>query len=381
MASFASSTGLVGDLPPRRYLWTDAFAVCNYLGLARSSGEDRYLALALRLVDQVHEVLGKHREDDSRRGWISGLPPEEGANHPTAGGLRIGKPKPERPPGESPHPREEWERDGQYYHYLTRWMHALERTHAATGDPDLLRWALELAGAAQRAFVRHDRVQPRMVWKMSIDLSRPLVPSMGAHDPLDGLLTLCALRAAAPDDADPLRDEIIELAAMCEGRRWATDDPLGTGGLLVDLRRAVRLAGRWPFETGEAEGSPDWRGNEVAAGLLRDAAVSLDAIAATRMLQDPAEGRLAFRELGLAVGLAALERLETGDVAKLPSRAADSEPAELLEALRSRLPLREDILAFWLDPGHRRGGTWTDHRDINRVMLATALAPDGYLGV
>ncbi len=28
-----------------------------------------------------------------------------------------------------------------------------------------------------------------MYWKMSIDLKRPLIPSMGQHDPLDGYIT------------------------------------------------------------------------------------------------------------------------------------------------------------------------------------------------
>ena len=31
---------------PQRYLWTDAFAVCNYLGLADATGDDRYEHLA-----------------------------------------------------------------------------------------------------------------------------------------------------------------------------------------------------------------------------------------------------------------------------------------------------------------------------------------------
>lgn len=40
-----------------------------------------------------------------------------------------------------------------------------------------------------------------MYWKMSIDLSSPLVPSMGQHDPLDGLITYLQLQATAPLDA------------------------------------------------------------------------------------------------------------------------------------------------------------------------------------
>jgi hypothetical protein len=34
MLNFANSTGLtISSHEPRRYLWTDAFAVCNFLGL------------------------------------------------------------------------------------------------------------------------------------------------------------------------------------------------------------------------------------------------------------------------------------------------------------------------------------------------------------
>ncbi|MFO7724292.1 MAG: hypothetical protein R6V45_01980 [Oceanipulchritudo sp.] len=33
MEDFARRTGLTGTSAPRRYLWTNAFAVCNYLPL------------------------------------------------------------------------------------------------------------------------------------------------------------------------------------------------------------------------------------------------------------------------------------------------------------------------------------------------------------
>jgi len=77
MHAFAERTGLIGDLPPRRYLWTDAFAVCNFIAL----GE---FELAERLVEQVHQILGRHREDDVRKGWIGGMDEETGAVHPRA---------------------------------------------------------------------------------------------------------------------------------------------------------------------------------------------------------------------------------------------------------------------------------------------------------
>ncbi|MDD5167966.1 MAG: hypothetical protein PHN75_04045, partial [Syntrophales bacterium] len=200
MMEFAEETGLSGDhRPPRRYLWTDAFAVCNFLELHRQTGDVKYMKLALLLVDQVHNVLGRHRADEVRTGWISGLSDGEGRLHPTQGGLRIGKAMNERMPGEPFDERLEWDRDGQYYHYLTKWMHALYRVGLVTKDAEYYRWAMELAKAVHAKFVyRSSSGGPkRMYWKMSIDLSRPLVPSMGHHDPLEGLITYSELRAAA----------------------------------------------------------------------------------------------------------------------------------------------------------------------------------------
>ena len=124
MLRFAERTGLALQRPQQRYLWTDAFAVSNFLTLARATADGGYLRLAFALIDRVHEVLGKHRSDDSRTGWLSGLAEEIGASHPTRGGLRIGKRLPERHAEEPFDAELEWDRDGQYFHYLTRWMHA-----------------------------------------------------------------------------------------------------------------------------------------------------------------------------------------------------------------------------------------------------------------
>ena len=43
-----------------------------------SEAHKHYSELALRLVEQVHRVLGRFRPDDSRTGWLSGLDEEEG---------------------------------------------------------------------------------------------------------------------------------------------------------------------------------------------------------------------------------------------------------------------------------------------------------------
>ncbi|HLA41210.1 MAG TPA: hypothetical protein VJ417_14510, partial [Candidatus Glassbacteria bacterium] len=47
MLEFAEWTGLSpATAKPRRYLWTDAFAVCNFLELYRQSGDETFKWLA-----------------------------------------------------------------------------------------------------------------------------------------------------------------------------------------------------------------------------------------------------------------------------------------------------------------------------------------------
>src|SRR3569833_4389404 len=48
MMSLAERTGLTTERRPRHYLWTDAFAVCIFLGLERAIGERQYRDLAVR---------------------------------------------------------------------------------------------------------------------------------------------------------------------------------------------------------------------------------------------------------------------------------------------------------------------------------------------
>ena len=43
------------------------------------------------------------------------------------------------------------------------------------------------------------------------------------------------------------------------------------------------------------------------------------------------------------------------------------------------LSLSKKIETFWLTATNQQSTTWTEHIDINSVMLATNLGPDGYL--
>jgi hypothetical protein len=365
MAAFAERTGLASSRPQRRYLWTDAFAVCNYLSFERATGDARYGALARLLVDRVHHVLGRHRPDDGRTGWISGLSEEDGELHPTAGGLRIGKQLPERGPTEPFDERLEWERDGQYFHYLTKWMHALDQMTRTTGEPAFDRWARELAVRAHRAFTYAPRhgARKRMYWKCSIDLSRPLVSSMGQHDSLDGFVTCLQIDASVPAQRPHLAEVVADFAAMLDPAGLGTSDPLGLGGLLVDAYRVHQLAGQGVLAGDEG----------LLEALLAAATAGLGIYVARADLRQPATHRLAFRELGLALGLAAVARL-ADDAQRLSSAASAS-----IGRVRPHVALRDAIEAFWLAPEHRETAAWREHADINDVMLATSLVPEGFL--
>jgi len=377
MREYAAITGLspLGKTP-RRYLWTDAFALCNLLELFRQTNDGKWRDLALLLVGQVHHILGRHRSDDPRSGWISGLAEAEGERHPTRGGLRIGKSLNERGPGEPSDERLEWDQDGQYYHYLTKWMHALNRVSRVTGDPVYAGWAVELAQTAHAAFTYAPSPggPKRMHWKMSIDLTRPLVPSMGQHDPLDGYLTCSELQASAgglelPPHLD-LRAEIAELAAICRGRDWSTDDPLGLGGLLGDAWRIAQLTGMGVI-----------RDTSLMETVVDASLTGLAAFAGSSSLEYPPAYRLPFRELGLTIGLKGAVLLRDWSK-KNPGRIAPkSNLQRKIEALAGFLPLAGEIEGFWLAGSSRESETWREHREINMVMLATSLASEGFLSI
>jgi hypothetical protein len=376
MRVFAAETGLINPAQaPRRYLWTDAFAVCNFLELYRQTGQQEYLDLALKLVDQVHATLGKHHEHSGKHGWFSGLDEENAKRHPTIGGLRIGKKLHERQADDAFDENLEWDRDGQYFHYLTKWMHTLNAVSGVTGSVIFLRWAMELARVAHAAFTYSPATggPMRMYWKMSTDLSRPLVESMGQHDPLDGLLTYLELDASTERfpaaDTGTLEAEVKDMRALCEGHRWATEDSLGIGGLLSDAWKLLQL-----IDTCHLEES--YR----LESLLEDIKLSIDAFLQHNTLHLLAQHRLAFRELGLSIGLQALAKMQKRlqQVSNWDFQNKD-QLEKLLKNLVSVSDLHNVIDSFWLDQTHQAVNTWQEHKDINQVMLATSLVPDSFL--
>jgi hypothetical protein len=196
---------------------------------------------------------------------------------------------------------------------------------------------------------------------------------MGQHDPLDGLITYSELQATAGGDFSSrawhgLRAGITDMADISRGESWATDDPLGIGGLLTDAWRMTQLLMMGGFN------DPG-----LLETVLDSALLGMRNFAGYNPLKYRARQRLAFRELGLAIGLKAVGKLQAciEDNPQLFGREGSVQRS--VEALAGYLPLGEIIERFWLDDKNREADSWTEHRDINMVMLATSVAPDGFL--
>jgi hypothetical protein len=127
---------------------------------------------------------------------------------------------------------------------------------------------------------------------------------MGQHDPLDGLVTYNELQQTATRDfglpvQPALAQEIADMTGMCRGMRMATDDPLGIGGLLSDASRITQMTMR---------GGPVYA--DLQETLLDSALAGLDSFTRAGSLELPAGYRLAFRELGLSIGLGGVGKLQ-----------------------------------------------------------------------
>ncbi|KAI9065229.1 hypothetical protein FKP32DRAFT_507509 [Trametes sanguinea] len=325
-----------------RYLWTDAFGVLNFLTLGALAPDAAtfYHTLAARLVQTVHDTLGRTRDGAHR------LPGASDA-HPLAGGLRIGKVDEEDDPG--------GDGDGQYHHYLTIWMFALNRMTRATGERRYNDLALELAKAIHPRFVRdRESARPRMYWKMSIDLRRPMVRSEGNLDPIDGYVVFSLLQDTHEGEKGVLRQEIDEYRRILETkwRRYVSDDPLDLG---MTLWTAHWFDGKEPWAT----------------ELSRRAAKCLRALTEEEKYFDaPTRYRLAFREFGTCLGVRCLVAKLAGGTGK-----AEADEKTYWEAFIERL-LRSWSPSVDQEPPLVREKL----KPITMTMYAAALIPGGFLG-
>ena len=306
-----------------RYLWTDAFGLVNFITLHKETNDPSYLTRAIRLAETVHNVLGRTRDG---KNWLPGA---SDAN-PVGGGLRIGKEDEGGSDG-----------DGQYHHYLTLWMFALNRLSMATKEQTYNDQAIALAKAIHpHFFIYRDGPHPRMVWKISMDRERALVNYQGNLDPIDGLLVFRKIQAAS-ENKTALAEEIADYQQIIDfkGKHFVSRDTLDLG---MTLWSAHWLAGKEPYFT----------------NLQNDAEVQLKNLYPQGYLKVATSRRLAFREYGTCLGIACL--------------------SDTSEELRK---FRESIVETW---ERHREDTPGDLRAISEVMRAAALIPGafqkGYLG-
>ncbi|OXV07277.1 hypothetical protein Egran_04957 [Elaphomyces granulatus] len=343
-----------------RYLWTDAFGVINFLtlhqelsGTATGKQDTRYLMLARRLVDTVHDVLGRTRDG---RALLPGATDE----NPLGGGLRIGKIDESGPDG-----------DGQYHHYLTIWMFALNRLSLATGEPTYNRQAVALAKAIHpRFFVNRQSTRPQMVWKMAMDLSTALVPSEGNLDPIDGYVVFRLLQALALENNDGkvLDEEIGDYKRVMErkGEHSVSSDPLDLGMTLWTTHWfaeredwATRLAGKCIERICTLLGF-------LFSYSPRDELFEID-----HHLERSIRYRLAFREFGTCLGIRCYSAPESAATKR------KERPIDLTSYAEAIIASWEPYMKLSMSKASDFTSIADDLRPINRVMYATALVPGG----
>ena len=136
----------------------------------------------------------------------------------------------------------------------------------------------------------------------------------------------------------------------------ATDDPLGTGGLLSEALRIAQIMARggpgFMADLGlEGSGLPG-----MLVDVVDSALPGLESFSDSGSLRLPADYRLAFRELGLSIGLSGVGEMLHLVHDNPPLFGGDSSLQVQVEALQSYVPVGEAIERFWLDSGNQEAG-------------------------
>jgi hypothetical protein len=97
-----------------------------------------------------------------------------------------------------------------------------------------------------------------------------------------------------------------------------------------------------------------------------------------RYLIQPASQRLAFRELGLSIGLNGLRIIANAITKNTLAFRRTTSLGRNVDLLLPYQSLGEMIISTWL-PYAEQDQSWNIHQDINDVMLATALIPGTFL--
>lgn len=229
--------GLCADQRQRRYLWTDAFGVLAYVSLIdvfRTRGNEdevqKYEWAAHRLVDVVHECLGKPRSTRQ----VDAMKPDNttGFSSPTGlVGLRIGKVDTKLVTDYG------MRYDGQYWHYIDKWLLALTRLGRIEDGVRIAKTVFPyffFDGS-----IGHDGGGIR--WKLSVDATPPpeLRQTQANEDTLSALIVYSILEnarcrtietsngASAVTSLEPEIQKLRQALQFYKPR--VTDDPLGWG--------------------------------------------------------------------------------------------------------------------------------------------------------
>jgi hypothetical protein len=318
----------------RRYLWTDAFGLLNFVTLAQRYPESRrgvLLDAAKRLIDAVHATLGQPRS--------SAFPMAVQANSSYGfKGLRIGKEKARSKSDAG------MEYDGMYWHYLDKWFFALLRYYQVSGDHDALRDAIQLIKALHPAFLQKSMTGQvlGLHWKMNVDLTSisELGNAYPNDDALSGYIVYSLVKHASLGKGFPsLERECIELGDVA--RQYILSgvrifpDPLGFG--------------LWGWKS-------QWLGAEWSQPILerlrRMAPIALDVESGRR---------LPFRMYGAFLGAQLVPDKSLG-------------LAEMVEHILNSTRIVEHEL-------NTRIGGGGEHSCINKVMLASALDPLAFMRI
>lgn len=312
-----------------RYLWTDAFGVIDFLTLYGLTAQPHFLTFAHRLIETVHDVLGKIR-DGSRR-----LPGATDDN-PLGGGLRIGKLEEFGPDG-----------DGQYHHYLTIWMFALNRYSVAAADSRYNSLAIKCAKAIHPKFV----AGPRIYWKMAMDLSRPLVNSQGNLDPFDGYVVFDLLTQHKMAGEEGLESEIQNYKTFVDflWSAYHSNDPLDLGMTLWTVH--------WKLE------------EEWASYMKGRATEALKQLELHGEFDNAIGYRLAFREFGTVMGVKCHDEFASQQYWRprwinkvlFAWKAVGVVPTPKPRLKTTLIPITEVMYCAALVPGAFRKGWMEDH--------------------
>lgn len=181
---------------------------------------------------------------------------------------------------------------------------------------------------------------------------------------MDGCVASLQLASTAPD-ASELRKWSVVYESIALSHSLKTTDPLGIGGLLNDSIRLAQLIHLYDLDS-------RW----LLHHLLEAASTGLAAWSLSRLWERPAELRLAFRELGLPIGLNGVSWLRDEILPAMSSKVRTEELQQSLASIGQYQSAGEGIIEFWTDPERRKmvqNLAWATGYNVLAIPLAAGV--------